>query len=87
MATIRVRVSNGTRHVTVRGNLSARDLQRLERACAPALEHRRVPLEIRIRKTQVVDAAARIFLTRLAARGALVRDPAPRHESRERGSA
>jgi hypothetical protein len=70
------RISTVSRHgryrIWIRGSLSVRDLRRLESACGPALEHERLPLEIRLARMTTVDDAARVFLRGLAARGAAV---------------
>jgi len=71
MASIRVSVHHGRRRVTVRGQLVAADLRRLESACGPALEYRELPLEIRLRDTGM-DEASRQFLDRLVKRGAIL---------------
>lgn len=49
----------------------AADLRRLERACGPTLEHREIPLEIRLRG-EVMDDVSRLFVTRLVRRGAVL---------------
>lgn len=59
--------------VTVRGRLVAADLQRLERACGPALEHRDLHLVIVFREATIGDAASRAYVDRLLARGAVLR--------------
>jgi hypothetical protein len=72
VASIRVRVRDGKRRVTISGRLSAADLRRLERACGSALEHEEIPLEIRIRDAVAVDDVSRLFLNRLLKRGAVL---------------
>ncbi|MGE0813448.1 MAG: hypothetical protein AB7O28_18685 [Vicinamibacterales bacterium] len=72
MARIQVRVIDGRHHVTVYGPLVAADLRRLERACGPALEHRQPPLEIRVQESESLDEPSRVFLDRLARRGAVI---------------
>lgn len=72
VATISVRVGNGKRVVTVRGRLVARDLRRLERACGPALEHRELPLELRLLTRRGTDEPAQVFLAGLVKRGAVL---------------
>jgi hypothetical protein len=61
--------------IAVSGDLCAADLRRLERACAPALEHRQVPLELRVDRVRSVDEPARAFLERLIERGAALSGP------------
>jgi hypothetical protein len=79
------RISKMSRHgkyrVSIRGALSVRDLGRLERACGPALEYERPPLEIHVSPTTTLDDASRVFLKRLATRGAIVLgvEPAAAH--------
>ncbi len=72
MAVITVRIRSGTRHVTVRGALIARDLRRLERACGPALEQKDIHLELHVHDKVASDDAARLFLDRLVKRGAVL---------------
>ena len=72
VASIRVRVRNGRHRVTVRGQLQAEDLRRLERACGPALEHRTVPLELRVREVVSMDESAQLFIDSLVRRGAVL---------------
>ena len=72
MARISVTEADGRYRVSVRGRLSALDLQRLERACGPALEHKEVPLKLLLRGVTSIDEAASAFLDNLQARGALV---------------
>ena len=45
---------------------------RLERACAPALDRWPLPLDLRVEHLTGVDEAARLFLSRLVARGAVL---------------
>jgi hypothetical protein len=72
------RISRVSKHgryrVSIRGALSVRDLGRLERACGPALEHERLPLEVHVAQMTTLDDASRVFLKRLATRGALIRE-------------
>jgi hypothetical protein len=70
VASIRARVVQGKRRVTVKGRLVAADLRRLERACGPALEQRELSLEVRFVEAEVGDEPARLFLQNLAKRGA-----------------
>lgn len=72
VASIRVRVRNGRHRVTVRGELRAEDLRRLERACGKALEHRTVPLELCVRDVVMMDESARLFVDGLVRRGAVL---------------
>lgn len=58
--------------VTVTGRLEAADLKRLESACGPALEHKRIDLHIAIVDTGPMDAVVAAYLGRLEARGAVV---------------
>jgi hypothetical protein len=54
------------------GHVTSRDLGRLERLCAPALEHERLPLTLHLKHKSTVDPAARAYLTRLVDRGAVL---------------
>jgi hypothetical protein len=72
VASIRVRVRDGKRRVTISGRLSAADLRRLERACGSTLEYQEIPLEIRIRDAVAVDDVSRLFLKSLLKRGAVL---------------
>lgn len=72
MARISMIEVDGRYRVSVRGRLSALDLQRLERACGPALEHKKVPLELLLAGVTSIDDAASAFLERLQARGAVL---------------
>ena len=72
VASIRVRVRNGRHRVTVRGQLQAEDLRRLERACGRALEHRTLPLELRVRDVVSMDESAQLFVDSLVRRGAVL---------------
>lgn len=58
--------------MTIAGQLTAADLRRLERTCAPALEHYPTPLDLRVDDLTGLDDPARLFLVRLVERGALV---------------
>jgi len=58
--------------VTVTGLLAARDIGRLERACAPALPQHPLPLEIDLRRVTQMDGIATAILDRLASRGARI---------------
>ena len=82
MARIRSRERRGgTRVVAVSGLLGAGDLRRLERACGRSLEHEVPPLTVLL-SSPTADPAARAFLARLTARGAVVRfPPSPAEES------
>jgi hypothetical protein len=72
MARISTVFRGGRYRVSIRGPLSFQDLGRLERACGPALEHERMPLEIRIVDLAAMDEAARLYLGHLAMRGAII---------------
>ncbi len=63
---------HGRWRVTIRGPLTAADLKRLERACGPALEHREMPLEVRVIDMGAADEASRLFLEGLVRRGAVI---------------
>jgi hypothetical protein len=66
-------VSNRGRYrVSIRGPLGVRDLGRLERLCGKALEMRELPLDIELSAVSDLDDAARLFLQRLVARGAVI---------------
>ena len=58
--------------IRLAGRFSARDLKRLERACRYALEHKSIPLELKLEEVTSMDAAARAYVERLRARGASV---------------
>ncbi|HYY87280.1 MAG TPA: hypothetical protein VFA49_00675 [Chloroflexota bacterium] len=58
--------------ITLKGRLSALDLQRLERACGSALQQKVVPLELDVNKVNSIDDAAQAYLDRLRARGARI---------------
>ena len=72
MARISSISSRGRYHVSIAGHLCARDLGRLERICGKALENRELPLDIELSGTSDLDDAARLFLQRLVARGAVI---------------
>ena len=72
MATISVVRTGGLYRLTLEGRLTARDLGRLERACGEALEQRPAPLELDVERVLSIDDAARSYLERLCARGALI---------------
>jgi hypothetical protein len=72
MARITTVNRDGRYRVSIRGALSVRDLRRLERACGPALEHQRPPLDIHVGHITALDDASRVFLKRLATRGASI---------------
>jgi hypothetical protein len=72
VASIRVRVRDGRRRVTVRGQLAAADLRRLERACGPALEQREVALEVEVDDVSTIDETSQLFLAQLVRRGAVL---------------
>lgn len=72
MATISRRLSDGRWQVTLAGHLGAGDLLRLERACAPALDQRLLPLDLQVEHITGVDQAARLFLRQLQERGAVL---------------
>ena len=58
--------------MTVIGLLRAADLRRLERACAPALERRPLPLDLHLDAMGGMDDAARLFVQHLLQQGALL---------------
>jgi hypothetical protein len=72
MAHITVAANNTRRIVTIQGDLKAADLQRLERACGPALEQQRPELELVIRNGVIADSAAQAYVARLQARGVVL---------------
>jgi len=72
MARISTLLRQGRYHVSIRGPLSVRDLRSLERACGPALEHERMPLDISIAHMSALDEGSRAYLERLATRGAVI---------------
>jgi hypothetical protein len=72
MARLRARIEGGRTNVTMSGHLTSRDLGRLERLCAPALEHEHVPLTLHMRPRTTVDPASRAYLARLVDRGAVL---------------
>jgi hypothetical protein len=74
MARISVVHSSGGYQITISGQLAARDLKQLERACAQALVHKLVPLELNVKNMRGVDDAAREYLERLRKRGARLKD-------------
>jgi hypothetical protein len=65
-------IEAGRHRVIVQGSLRAADLNQLEYLCGPALEHRSIPLDIHLELVTDVDAAARLYLDRLVARGAIL---------------
>jgi hypothetical protein len=72
MARISRVTDRGRYRISIQGPLGARDLGRLERICGKALEMRELPLDIELSATAAVDEVARLFLQRLAARGAVI---------------
>jgi hypothetical protein len=56
--------------VTLGGQLRARDLTRLERACGTALEQKFLPLELDTDRLSSIDEVARAYLEKLRTRGA-----------------
>jgi hypothetical protein len=68
-------VANRPLRVRIVGRLGAADLRRLETACGPALEKRKLALELNLRKVSAVDESATEFLRQLRARGATVLEP------------
>ncbi len=71
MARMRLTSAEGRYCVTLRGQLAAQDLRRLEQLCGPALEQRTAPLTLRLKVTSV-DNPARTYLERLVRRGAML---------------
>jgi hypothetical protein len=69
VATIRTIAGNDHHYVSVRGPLHTEEVGQLERACAKALESRRLQLTIDLDDDRV-SPPAREFLMRLHTRGA-----------------
>lgn len=69
MATIHRTVNSDHHYVSVRGPLESGDVRRLERACGPALECRRLRLTVDLDEASV-SPPARAFLRCLVERGA-----------------
>lgn len=67
------RLDDGRWRVTVVGRLEASDLRRLERTCAPALEHYPTPLDLELDRLTGLDEPARLFVSRLMERGATLK--------------
>ncbi|MEZ5287266.1 MAG: hypothetical protein R2712_21180 [Vicinamibacterales bacterium] len=63
-------VERGVYRVALQGELTGRDLARLEWACGPALERQRVPLILRLGGVTAVDEPSQAFLSQLERRGA-----------------
>ena len=63
--------------VKVTGRLTAADVGRFERACAPALLTKDVALDIDLSEVTESDDIATLMVTRMAARGARIRSPRP----------
>jgi hypothetical protein len=61
--------------VRIEGRLGAADLRRLEAACGPALEKKRLALELNLRKVSALDDSAAEFLAQLRERGATLLEP------------
>jgi hypothetical protein len=59
--------------VTVSGQLGARDMRRLEHACAPALTCARLALVVDVTGVHDIDAVAERLLQRMVLRGAVIR--------------
>ena len=78
MARIRAYTSETVTHITVSGRLTAGDMGRFERACAPALTTRAAALVIDLSRMIDADPAAEAWLSRMQARGACIQ-----HRTRE----
>ena len=72
MARIRVLRSTAPAVVVITGRLTAADMGRFERACAPVLVTDPLRLEIDLRGVTDTDATALAVLRRMAARGAVL---------------
>lgn len=72
MARIRAERKGAMTRVTITGELSAGDMGRLERACAPALVAHPAPLELDLRGVISADRTAAAVLTNIIHRGARV---------------
>lgn len=72
MAQIMTSAAGSLHRISIQGALSFKDLRELERACGPALEHARLALEIHLDGVTDIDESARVYLDRLARRGAII---------------
>lgn len=72
MAHILTNITAGLHRVSIQGALSFRDLRQLERECGSALEQARPALEIHLEGVTEIDESARVYLDRLARRGAVI---------------
>jgi hypothetical protein len=77
MARISIARGGDIVRITLKGQLSAGDLKRLETACGSALQQKRVPLELDIQRVISIDDTADAYLDRLRARGARIRGSPP----------
>jgi hypothetical protein len=75
MATIRAITRASTTRVIVAGRLAARDVRRLEHACAPALTSAHADLVVDMERVTYVAPIAAALVGRIAARGAVVKGP------------
>ena len=73
MARIRRHILPHMVRLKVTGRLTAADVGRLERACAPALLTKDVALDIDLSEVTESDDMATLMLARMAARGARIR--------------
>ena len=73
MAKLARRLYDGRWQVTIVGRLEANDLRRLERTCAPALERYPTPLDLQLDRLTGLDEPARLFVSRLMERGAMLK--------------
>jgi hypothetical protein len=72
VARIRSYTAAGCRHVTVKGQFTARDIRRFEHACAPALTSAALALEIDLSGVSTSDETANLLLDHMARRGARI---------------
>jgi hypothetical protein len=72
MAIISVARVSDLYRVVITGCLEAQDLKCLELACAEALQHEGVPLELSVERVTSIDEGARAYLEHLRTRGASV---------------
>ena len=72
MARISASAARGLYRISIKGRLTAHDLQRLEHACGSTLEQREIPVELCLGGVAAIDQAARAYLDRLRGRGAVI---------------
>jgi hypothetical protein len=77
VARIRSRQHVGLLEIRITGRLGAKDLGRLERACAVCLTERQAPLTIELGGVTAIDPPARSFLARMRERGATISGDRP----------